>query len=153
MTLYPGTGCSFLHGVEGMTHLTIGQLAKRGGVNLETIRYYERRGILPRPPRTGSGYRAFSDEAVRRIRFVKRAQTLGFSLREIEELLTLRARPGRSCASVQAKATAKIAEIDAKLRTLTAMKQALTRLVAACTGGAAVGECPILDSLDATEDQ
>ena len=136
-----------------MTHLTIGQLAKRGGVNLETIRYYERRGILPRPPRTGSGYRVFSDEAVRAIRFVKRAQTLGFSLREIEELLTLRARPGRSCASVQAKAKTKIADIDAKLRTLTAMKRALTRLVAACAGGAAVADCPILESLDATEEQ
>ena len=135
-----------------MNHLTIGQLAKQGGVNLESIRYYERRGLLPRPPRTGSGYRVFSDDAVRRIRFIKRAQVLGFSLREIEELLTLRARPGRSCANVQAKTKAKIADIDAKLRTLTAMKRALTRLVAACDGRAAVGDCPILESLD-TEDQ
>jgi MerR family copper efflux transcriptional regulator len=136
-----------------MNHLTIGQLAKQGGVNLETIRYYERRGILPRPPRTGSGYRAFSDDAVRRLRFIKRAQALGFSLREIGELLTLRARPGRSCASVQAKTQAKIADIEAKLRTLTAMKRALTRLVAACDGGAAVGDCPILESLDTEDDK
>ncbi len=135
-----------------MNHLTIGQLAKQGGVNLQTIRYYERRGILPRPPRTGSGYRAFSDDAVRRVRFIKRAQALGFSLREIEELLTLRARTGRSCASVQARTRAKIADIETKIRTLTAMKRALTRLVAACDGGAAVGNCPILESLD-TEDQ
>lgn len=135
-----------------MNHLTIGQVAKEGGVNLETVRYYERRRLLPRPPRTVSGYRAFSGDAVRRIRFIKRAQALGFSLREIEELIALRARPGRSCASVQARAKAKIADIEAKLRTLTAMRRALTLLVAACDGGATVGDCPILDSFD-SEDQ
>ena len=134
-----------------MNHLTIGQLAKQGGVNLETIRYYERRGILPRPPRTSSGYRAFSNESVHRLRFIKRAQLLGFSLREIEELLTLRARPGRSCATVQAKAKAKIADIDTKLQQLSAMRGALTRLVATCARRGATSACPILDSLD-TED-
>ena len=136
-----------------MNHLTIGQLAKQGGVHLETIRYYERRGILPRPPRTGSGYRAFPDEAVRRVRFIKRAQVLGFSLREIEELLTLRGRPGRSCATVQAKATAKIADIDAKLRQLNAMRGALTRLVATCARRGTTNACPILDSLDMEDDE
>ncbi len=135
-----------------MNPLTIGQLAKQGGVNLETIRYYERRGILPRPPRTSSGYRAFSNESVRRLRFIKRAQVLGFSLREIEELLRLRARPGRSCVTVQAKAKAKIADIDTKLRQLSAMRDALTRLVATCARRGTTSACPILDSLDTADD-
>ena len=136
-----------------MNHLTIGQLAKQGGVNLETIRYYERRGILPRPPRTTSGYRAFSNESVRRLRFIKRAQVLGFSLREIEELLMLRARPGRSCGTVQAKAKAKIADIDTKLQQLSAMRGALTRLVATCARRGTTSACPILDSLDTEDDE
>ena len=133
-----------------MNGLTIGEVASQAAVHIETLRYYERRGLLPKPPRSASGY--FSDDAVRRVRFIKRAQVLGFSLREIEDLLTLRARRGRSCANVQAKARAKIVDIEARLRTLTAMKRALTRLVAACDGCATVGDCPILESLD-TEDQ
>lgn len=136
-----------------MNHLTIGQLAQQGGVNVETIRYYERRGILPRPPRTGSGYRSFSDDAVRRIHFIKRAQALGFSLREIEELLTLRAQPGRSCVNVQAKAKAKIADIDTKLQQLSAIRGTLTRLVATCARRGTTSACPILDSLDTEDDR
>ena len=135
-----------------MNYPTIGQLAKQGGVNLETIRYYERRGILPQPPRTSSGYRVFSNESVRRLRFIKRAQVLGFSLREIEELLMLRVRPGRSCATVQAKAKAKIADIDTKLQQLSAMRGALTRLVATCARRGTTSACPILDSLDTEDD-
>jgi Hg(II)-responsive transcriptional regulator len=134
-------------------HLTIGQLAKRGGVNLETIRYYERRGILARPPRTSSGYRAFPEEALRRVGFIKRAQALGFSLREIQELLALRAQPGRSCLRVEAKAKAKIADIDAKLQQLSAMRGALTRLVAACARRGTTSACPILESLATENDE
>lgn len=136
-----------------MNQLTIGQLAQQGGVNVETIRYYERRGILPRPPRTGSGYRAFSGDAVRRIHFIKRAQALGFSLSEVEELLTLRAQRGRSCANVQAKAKSKIADIDTKLQQLRAMRGALTRLVATCARRGTTSACPILDSLDTEDDE
>jgi Hg(II)-responsive transcriptional regulator len=128
--------------------LTIGEVASEAGVHIETLRYYERRGILPRPPRTASGYRAFSDDDVRRVRFIKRAQALGFSLREVEELLTLRARPGRSCAKVQVKAQSKIADIDVKLQQLSAMRDALTRLVATCARRGATSACPILESLD-----
>src|SRR6266851_3668123 len=76
--------------------LTIGRLARVGGVNLETIRYYEREGLLPRPPRTRSGYRIFPNDAARRLRFIKRAKELGFSLKEIRELLALRVKPGTS---------------------------------------------------------
>jgi Hg(II)-responsive transcriptional regulator len=136
-----------------MDQLRTSQAARRGGVNPETIRYYERRGLLPRPPRTGSGYRAFSDESVRRIRFIKRAQRLGFSLREIEDLLTLRARSGRSCANVQAKAKAKIADIDAKLQQLSGMRRTLAQLVATCARRGTTNACPILDSLDTEDDR
>jgi MerR family copper efflux transcriptional regulator len=128
--------------------LTIGAVAKRAHVHVETLRYYERRGLMARPPRSATNYRRYPEDAVRRVRFIKRAQALGFSLREIEELLTLRARPGRSCASVQAKATAKIADIDTKLQQLNAMRGALTRLVATCARRGTTSACPILESLD-----
>lgn len=131
-----------------MNGLTIGEVASEAGVHIETLRYYERRGILPRPPRTASGYRAFSDDDVRRVRFIKRAQALGFSLREVEELLALRARSGRSCANVQVKAQSKIADIEVKLQQLSAMRDALTRLVATCARRGATSACPILESLD-----
>jgi Hg(II)-responsive transcriptional regulator len=131
-----------------MDQLTTAEVAKRGGVNLETIRYYERRGLLPKPPRTPSGYRAFAPDAVRRLRFVKRAQALGFSLKEIKELLSLRAAPKARCADIRARAEVKIAEIDAKIRSLHAMRKALLRLTAACTGRGSVSDCPILESLD-----
>ena len=132
--------------MEGMT---IGRLAREGQVNVETIRYYERRGLLPRPPRRPSGYRMFSPSAVQVLRFVRTAQALGFSLREIKELLSLRIQPGRSCADVRERAEQKIAEIDQKTRTLQAMRKALMRLAAACSGRGPISECPILDSLEA----
>jgi Hg(II)-responsive transcriptional regulator len=131
-----------------MDQLKTSEVARRGGVNLETIRYYERRGLLPKPPRTAAGYRTFSQETVRRLRFVKRAQALGFSLKEIKELLSLRAAPKARCADVRARAEVKIAEIDAKIRALEAMRKALERLTAACRGRGSVSACPILESLD-----
>src|SRR6266581_4304729 len=97
------------------------EVAKQGGVNLETIRYYERRGLLPKPPRTPAGYRTFDAAALRRLRFIKQAQALGFSLKEIKELLALRLDPRASCADVRRRAEAKIADIDEKLRALRAM--------------------------------
>jgi len=127
--------------------LTIGQLAKQSRVNLETIRYYERRGLLRRPPRTDSGYRIFSANDVQRIRFIKRAQELGFSLKEIQELLALRIHPGTSCAEIRQRTEVKIADIDEKIRTLKAMKKALVRLTNACSGRGPVSDCPILESL------
>jgi DNA-binding transcriptional MerR regulator len=115
-----------------MDRLTIGELAKRGGVRLETVRYYERKGLLPKPPRTSSGYRAFPADAVRRIRFIKRAQELGFSLREVEELLPLRVTPESTMADIRARSATKVADIEAKIRTLKTMKKALEGLTAAC---------------------
>ena len=131
-----------------MEGLRSGELANRGGVNLETVRYYERRGLLPKPPRTLAGYRAFDAGAVRRLRFIKQAQALGFSLKEIKALLALRLDPRASCADVRRRAEAKIADIDAKLRALRAMKRALVHLTAACAGRGPVSACPILESLE-----
>jgi MerR family mercuric resistance operon transcriptional regulator len=135
-----------------MEQLTISQLAKRGGVNLETIRYYERRGLLPKPPRLQSGYRAFSSDAVRRVRFIKQAQALGFSLREIQELLALRIAPDTTRADVRERAMAKIADIDEKIKKLRTMKKALSRLTATCCGQGSASECPILESLDSEKE-
>src|SRR5213596_1972763 len=131
-----------------MEALTRGELAQQGRVNAETIRYYERRGLLPKPPRTPSGYRTFDREAVRRLRFIKQAQALGFSLKEVRELLALRVDPRTSCADVRRRAEAKIADIEEKLRALRAMKRTLVRITAACAGRGPVSECPILESLE-----
>lgn len=136
-----------------MERLTTGKLAKQGAVNLETIRYYERRGLLQRPPRTPSGYRAFPSDAVRQVRFIKRAQELGFSLKEIKDLLSLRIDSRTTCARVLARTEAKIADIEKKIRTLRAMRSALRRLAAACSGRGSVRGCPILESLNAEENR
>jgi Hg(II)-responsive transcriptional regulator len=131
-----------------MERITIGHLAQLGGVNLETIRYYERRGLLPRPPRTTAGYRQFGPEAARRLRFIKRAQELGFSLDEIRELLSLGGRPRQNRATIRAHARQKIEDINRKIAGLTAMKNALHELVDECEHCGASAECPIVASLD-----
>lgn len=133
---------------SGADKLTIGRLARLGGVNLETIRYYERRGLLPKPPRTRSGYRMFPSDAARRLRFIKRAQELGFSLKEVRDLLSLRVQPGTSRADIRARADAKVADIDQKIHALQAMKKALRSLSGRCDGCGPLNECPILQSLD-----
>jgi len=128
--------------------LTISRLARLGGVNLETIRYYERQGLLPAPPRTAAGYRVFPREAARRLRFIKRAQELGFSLNEIAELLALRMKPGAKQTDMRTRAEAKIADIDQKIWTLQAMKKTLRQLTERCEGCGPLAGCPILESLD-----
>lgn len=131
-----------------MKSLTIGRLAEQAGVNLETVRYYERRGLLPRPPRSASGYRLFPAEAARRLKFIRRAQELGFSLAEIRELLSLRVSRTTTSADIRARADAKVADIEAKIRSLESMKRTLRKLTRVCDGCGPVGECPILESLD-----
>ncbi len=131
-----------------MKPLTIGRLAREARVNLETVRYYERRGLLPRPPRSASGYRLFPQEAARRLRFIRRAQQLGFSLQEIRELLSLRVSPRAKSADVRRRAEAKIADINAKISSLDSMKKTLLKLAKVCAGRGPVAECPILESLD-----
>jgi len=135
--------------VNGNKPLSISTLAKEAGVNLETVRFYERRRLLPEPPRTGSGYRMYPSEAVSRLRFIKRAQELGFSLNEIEELLTLRASSRGTSAQVRRRAEGKIADIEAKIRTLESMKRSLQRLTKSCPACGPVSECPILEGLEA----
>jgi MerR family mercuric resistance operon transcriptional regulator len=133
---------------QGTEKLTISRLAQLGGVNLETIRYYERQGLLPAPPRTAAGYRIFPRDAMRRLRFIKRAQELGFSLSEISELLALRMKPGAKQTDMLTRAEAKITAIEQKIRTLQAMKKALRKLTERCEGCGPLAECPILESLD-----
>jgi MerR family copper efflux transcriptional regulator len=131
--------------------LTIGHLAKQAGVNLETVRYYERRGLLPKPPRSASGYRLFPTDSARRLRFIRRAQELGFSLKEIRELLSLRVSRTTTSRDIRARAEAKIADIDAKIRSLDSMKKTLRKLTTVCDGCAPLAECPILESLDSED--
>jgi len=130
-----------------MQRLTISRLAQLGGVNLETVRYYERRGLLPKPPRTQAGYRQFPADTAGRLRFIKRAQELGFSLEEVSELLALRMEPEQNRADVRVRAEAKIANIEGKMKTLAAMKSTLRSLVEQCEQCGAA-ECPILASLE-----
>ena len=132
-----------------MNGLTIGSVAQQAGVNIETLRYYERKGVVPKPPRTSSNYRLYSEDTVRRVRFVKRAQELGFSLREIKELLALRATRGAKCQDVRRQALHKIEEMDEKILSLEAMKDVLRKLVKECASTSApASDCPILESLD-----
>lgn len=134
-----------------MNGLTIGQLAKASGVNLQTVRYYERRGLLSPETRTESGYRIFASDTSRRIRFVKRAQELGFTLSEIQDLLSLRVGSGSNCVDVRKRAQAKLAGIDVKIRHLESMRASLARLIRSCSGSGPAKDCPILESLDVKE--
>jgi MerR family transcriptional regulator, copper efflux regulator len=118
-------------------------------VNRETVRYYERRRLLPRQSRLVSGYRVFGDDAVRLLRFIRHAQELGFSLNEIKDLLALRVKSVEACGSVRERAEAKITDIQAKIESLRHMKEALSELVAECSRRGKTTECPILDSLEA----
>ena len=128
--------------------LSIGELAERAQVNIQTIRYYERRALLPEPERTASNYRVYSGSTVQRVRFIKRAKELGFTLTEIKELLDLRSSASSCCEDVRARSKAKIRDIEEKLRSLEAMRAALTKLVRACSGEGPTVECPILESLE-----
>jgi MerR family transcriptional regulator, copper efflux regulator len=132
---------------------TIGEVANRAGVGVETVRFYERKGLLAEPPRLASGYRQYSLDAVRRILFIHRAQALGFSLREVSELLSLRLeKQMQSCGEVRRRAEAKLAEIDSRIAALVEMKAALKPLVDACRGTADANECcPILAAIDSEE--
>jgi MerR family copper efflux transcriptional regulator len=134
-----------------MNGLTIGEVAKQAHVRIETLRYYERMGLVAPPPRNGANYRLYPAETMRRVQFIKRAQELGFSLKEITELLALRARPGTPCADIRTRALDKITAIEEKIRSLHAMKHALAQLVAECSGQGEITDCPILTSLDTDE--
>ena len=132
--------------------LTIGKLAGRTGVSVQTIRYYERSGLLPQPARTETGYRIYSDSALTSLRFIKHAQGLGFSLREIQELLCLRTQPNTTCADVRQRAYQKIVDVDTKIEGLQRIKNALTELAATCRGNVPISECRIIETFESGDD-
>ena len=133
-----------------MSGLTRGVLAKRCGVNQETLRYYERRGLLANPPRNESNYRIYPEEAVGRVKFIKAAQGLGFTLREVKEMIALRATAEAQCEDVLQRARVKIAEVEEKLQTLKRMWETLTTLTAKCKGPVPISECPIMEALESS---
>jgi MerR family copper efflux transcriptional regulator len=135
-----------------MDVLTMGQLARQARVNRETVRYYERRRLLQRPSRSVTGYRVFPEDALRRLRFIRHAKMLGFSLEEIRELLALRIDSIDTCERVRQRTQAKIADIEQKIESLQRMRRALSELVTACSRRRKTNECPILNCLEASGD-
>lgn len=131
-----------------MVAFTIGQVAKQAEVGVETIRFYERLGLLKEPPRSRSGYRKYPADAVARVMFIRRAKDLGFTLNEIAELFALRVDADTTCADVKARAETKIAGIEERIRELQHMKRALATLAASCHGSGPASECPILEALE-----
>ncbi len=132
-----------------MKSFTIGEFAKQAGVGVETVRFYEREGLLKEPPRRPSGHREYPEGEVTRLVFIRRAKELGFSLAEIKELLSLRANRRAQCGQVKKRTEAKLKDIDERIRTLRRMRRALSKLNAACDNEQVpTSECPILDALD-----
>lgn len=129
-----------------MPALTIARAAREAGVHIETVRFYERRGLIDQPPK-GDGYRVYSPDQVARIRFIKEAQQIGFSLTEIGELLNLRADPSTDCSDVRQRAIAKRQEVRRKIEQLQQIDAALETLIAACPGRGALQACSIIDAL------
>jgi len=128
--------------------LRIGHVAKESGIGIETIRFYERNGLIEEPPRRESGYREYSQEIIPRLRFIKRAKELGFSLREIGEILSMRSRGHARCKDVKVHAEQKLSDIESKIRDLKKMRKAILSLKGRCSDAASLKECPILHSLE-----
>lgn len=136
-----------------MQSLTIGQLASAAGVTVETLRFYEKQGLLSAPRRSDSGYRQYPPEAIKRVRFIQHAKQVGFTLNDIGELLALRQDQTTSCADIKARATGKIEQIERKIEELQRIRDALQRMAQKCSGSAtSSSECPILEELDEHEE-
>ena len=131
--------------------LTRGQLAKLAGIGAEAVRFYEKQGLLPKPHRDEAGYRRYPEETAQRLRFITHAKWLGFTLREVRELLDLRDRAGESCGDVRDRIVAKGLEIKRKLRALTLMENAVEKLAAACDGARPIDRCPIIEFIEKME--
>ena len=132
-----------------MDEMTRGEVAEKAGVNPETLRYYERKELIPKPRRSDGGFRLYDERYVDRLRFIKRAQDLGFTLAEIKGLLDLRVDDGATCRDVQAQAEEKLDDVKEKIRDLQRIRDALTRLAESCTGGSGpTSDCPILDAME-----
>lgn len=130
-----------------MSGMTRAEVADLTGVNAETVRYYERRRLISNPPRTSGGYRVYGDRHVDEIRFIKRAQDLGFKLAEIKELLSLRVDPSKDCSDVRRKAQIKLDDVRKKITDLRRIAGTLEELTDACPGEGPSSECPILDAI------
>ena len=131
-----------------MKVLRIGEVARQTGIGIETIRYYERKGLLAEPNRRPSGYRQYDEAVVDRLKFIRRTKELGFTLAEISELLDLWVHSDAECCQVRQKAREKIEEIEQKVKALNGMKRALKNLVEQCEQQGSLRECPLLDGLD-----
>jgi Hg(II)-responsive transcriptional regulator len=129
------------------TEMTIGTLAKQAGVGVETVRFYERKGLITKPARSGSAFRHYGPDEIQKIRFIKRAQELGFTLKESKEIMEVNKTAGKlTCSDVSSKAQSKIAEIEEKIRDLKKIKRSLGELVKACSEGQdAMSECRIME--------
>jgi MerR family copper efflux transcriptional regulator len=125
-------------------HVTIGAVARRAGVGIDTIRYYEREGLLPAPQRRASGYRDYGPDVVERLRFIRRAKDLGFTLEEIRELLALSTDRERGVKTVKQRAEVRLGEVEQRIRELQRMKRGLRQLIDACPGHGPLEHCPIL---------
>lgn len=132
-------------------NLTIGEIARQAGVGIETVRFYEKQGLMQKPQRTEANYRLYPEEEVARLRFIKRAKELGFSLKEIRELLQLHGDPHATKGDIKTRAESKIADIRAKIEDLSRMVKALETLSATCDGQGPIDECPILHALGVPE--
>jgi Hg(II)-responsive transcriptional regulator len=131
-----------------MNGLTIGKVARGAGLGIETVRFYEREGLLEPPKRTAANYRIYPQQDIIRLRFIKRAKNLGFTLKEIRDLLSLRQDPKASKEDVKRQTEAKIADIEQKIHDLTRIKQTLERLDQCCDGHGPTSDCPILEALE-----
>ncbi len=131
-----------------MTSLTIGEFAKRAGVGVETLRFYERMRLIAEPPRRPSGYRAYPETAVDRIVFIRHAKELGFSLKEIRDLLSLRVARNANCAGVKRRTEDKIRDIESKICRLQGWRRTLRKLAEACDERRPTSECPILGAIE-----
>jgi MerR family copper efflux transcriptional regulator len=131
-----------------MAMLSIGQVAKQTGVTVETLRFYEKQGLIETPRRTGSGYRQYPQATLKRVRFIQNAKEVGFTLKDIAELLALRQEPGTSCPDIKLRASLKIEEVEQKIRDLSRIREALARMIVKCSSEGPVSQCPILEELD-----
>jgi len=134
-----------------MMLLNIGQVAKQTGVTVETVRFYEKHGLIAAPQRSDSGYRQYPPETVKRVQFIQHAKEVGFTLKDIGELLALRREPGTTCTDIKLHATQKIEEVDQKIQDLKRIRDALGRMIMKCSGRGTLSQCPILEELELDE--
>jgi Hg(II)-responsive transcriptional regulator len=137
-------------GSSAVSFMKIGEVAKRSDVGIETIRYYEREGLLAEPERKASGYRQYDESVVKRLKFIRNSKELGFTLAEIKELLALWFDPNTRCQHVRQRAELKIVDIEEKVRSLQKMKRSLKRIISQCETKESVDKCPLWLELDET---